>query len=77
MTTGLSYYWEGGREKQQCEDNKLDGKKKNLLRTHTQSIAIPRIFQQLTPKKSLETFWPKYRLSIVIGLPGNVAMGKK
>ena len=29
---------------------------------------LPEIFQQLTPKKSLETFWPNYRLCISIGL---------
>ena len=30
--------------------------------------ALPGIFQQITPKKSLETLWPYYRLSMGIGL---------
>ena len=29
---------------------------------------LPGIFQQITPKQSLEKSWPNYRLSIVIGL---------
>ena len=37
--------------------------------SHFSPIAtLPRIFQQVTPPKSLETFWPNYRLSIVIDL---------
>ena len=37
--------------------------------SHILPIAtLPGIFQQITPKKRLQTFRPNYRLSIVIGL---------
>ena len=48
-----------------------DPKKKPLKkhRRHIFPIAtLPGIFQQITPQKSLQTFRPNYRLSIVIGL---------
>ena len=32
MTPDLSYYWEGARE--WCEDNKWDGKKKNVAKVY-------------------------------------------
>ena len=32
------------------------------------SPTLPGIFQQITPRKGLQTFWRNYRLSIVIGL---------
>ena len=36
---------------------------------------LPGIFQQITPKKSLETFRPNYRLSSVIGLIASCFFG--
>ena len=43
-------------------------RKKTFL-SHIFPIAtLPGIFQHITPQKSLQSFRPKYRLSIVIGL---------
>ena len=32
---------------------------------------IPAIFQQIAPKNALETLWPNYRLSTVVGIMRN------
>ena len=41
--------------------------------SHFPPIAtLPGIFRRITPKKSLQTFWPNYRPSIVIGLKCNM-----
>ena len=40
----------------------------NIKVIHFPIATLPGIFQQTTPKNSMETFWPNYRPSIVIGL---------
>ena len=42
--------------------------KRNILIVFFPIATLPGIFQQITAKKSLETIWPNYRLSCVIGL---------
>ena len=45
--------------------------RKSILEVFFPMATSPGIFQQITPNKSLQTFWPNYRLSIAMGLSTN------
>ena len=45
------------------------GAGKNYFNPFSPMATLPGILQLITPKNCLETFWPNYRLSIVIGRP--------
>ena len=60
MKNGRIYLLDRMTQKRARNDNYL---------SHFFPIAtLPGIFQPITPKKTLQTFWPNYRLSTVIGL---------
>ena len=49
---------------------------KKYVNNFSPIAALPGIFQQITPKKTLQTFWPNYRPFIVIGHKGSVFLAE-